>query len=114
MDYLINCEAYVVTIKDNIKIEYPTGFYMYPRSSIYKTPLRMANCVGIIDSGYRGNVKAHFDCAPTFCSTEINMYDRLVQLCAPSLMPIYIELVETKEELSTTSRGNNGFGSTGK
>ena len=34
------------------------GYYLYPRSSISKTPLILANSVGIIDSGYRGNIKA--------------------------------------------------------
>ena len=34
---------------------------MYPRSSIYKTPLRLANNTGIIDSGYRGNLMGAFD-----------------------------------------------------
>ena len=37
------------------------SYYLYPRSSVVKTPLRLANSVGIIDSGYRGNIKAVFD-----------------------------------------------------
>ena len=39
-----------------------TGYYMYPRSSLSKTQLRLANSVGIIDSGYRGNLVGAFDC----------------------------------------------------
>ena len=38
-----------------------TGYYMYPRSSLSKTKLRLANSVGIIDSGYRGNLIGMFD-----------------------------------------------------
>ena len=41
----------------------PAPFYIYPRSSICKTPFRLANGTGIIDSGYRGNLKGAFDCA---------------------------------------------------
>ena len=41
---------------------YYVSYYLYPRSSVStKTPLRLANSVGIIDSGYRGNIKAVFD-----------------------------------------------------
>ena len=43
-------------------IEHYVGYYLYSRSSTgSKTPLRLSNSVGIIDSGYRGNIKACFD-----------------------------------------------------
>jgi len=48
-------------------------------------------------------------------SYEVNQYDRLVQVCAPGLVPIYVEIVDTLEDLGTqTLRGTGGFGSTGK
>jgi len=97
---------------------YPTGFYIYPRSSTgSKTPLRLSNSVGIIDSGYRGNLMAFFDIVYS-TSKNINFYEytipkntKLVQVCAPSLVPIYVEIVEQLDE--ETMRGSGGFGSTG-
>ena len=86
------------------------SFYMYPRSSIVKTPLRLANSVGIIDRDYRGNLMGCFD---NISDEEyvIKKGTRLLQICAPNLEPITFELVE---KLSETSRGTGGFGSTGK
>ena len=85
---------------------------MHPRSSIYKTPLRLANSTGIIDAGYRGNLIGMFDCfAPQHV---LNQHERILQICAPSLMPIFVEIVETIEGLGDeTMRGGGGFGSTG-
>tara|TARA_Y100001970_G_scaffold230519_1_gene286244 strand:+ start:3438 stop:3884 length:447 start_codon:yes stop_codon:yes gene_type:complete len=87
----------------------PTSFYMYPRSSISKTPLRLANSVGIIDAGYRGPLIVAVD---NISDTEyiVRRGTRLVQICGPMLEPITYEL---KSELSTTSRGSGGYGSTG-
>jgi len=95
--------------------EIPTAFYLYPRSSTgSKTPLRLSNSVGIIDSGYRGNIIALFD---NFAESSYNVSrnDRLVQICGPNIMyPIYPELVERIDELGNTERGSGGFGSTGR
>jgi dUTP pyrophosphatase len=96
----------------------PSAFYMYPRSSIYKTPLRLANNTGIIDSGYRGNLMGAFDnisrVGPSFPASEWsqaeNAYGRMLQICMPDLSPFKIEIVET---LDDTSRGSGGLGSTG-
>ena len=95
--------------------KYNTGFYMYPRSSLSNTKLRLANSVGIIDSGYRGNLIGAFDCCTPHEEYNVLKYDKLTQICAPGLIPIYVRVVESEAELgSTTSRGDNGFGSTGK
>lgn len=93
----------------------PVGYYLYPRSSTgTKTPLRLANSVGIIDASYRGHIIAVFDNWQERPFT-IDAYQRMAQLCPPNLTyPIYVELVKTAAELGQTSRGNNGFGSTGK
>ena len=88
----------------------PSAFYMYPRSSISKTSFRLANNTGIIDSGYRGNLGAYFDCFSN--STEkITKGSRLLQICSPNLSPFRVVLVNN---LSQTVRGAGGFGSTGK
>lgn len=88
------------------------SYYLYPRSSIIKYPLRLANSVGIIDSGYRGNIKACFDIKNTE-SLTIPKYTRLVQICSPTLKPLVVKLLDNLEELETTERGDNGFGSSG-
>ena len=88
----------------------PTSYMLVPRSSIYKTPLRMANSIGIIDAGYRGEIMAAVD------NTSDDDYmvspgERLFQLVHPTLYPIHAEVVK---ELSDSERGDGGFGSTGK
>jgi dUTP pyrophosphatase len=94
----------------------PVGYYMYPRSSISKTPLRLANNVGIIDSGYRGNLGAKFDEIEGWVGWEGEDYDRLLQICSGTLKPFRVVIVDTVEELNKhgdTERGEGGFGSTG-
>ena len=87
----------------------PTGFLIYPRSSISKTPLRLANSVGVVDSGYRGNLILALDNIKSTPYT-IQKGQRLAQICSPKLDPIWFDIVET---LSDTKRGKGGFGSTG-
>ena len=90
-----------------------SGYYMYPRSSISKTPLMLANHVGIIDSGYRGALMGAFRNLDkgTF---KVSKYDRLLQVCQQNLRPFLVYMVKTEEELGQTRRGQGGFGSTGK
>ena len=82
-------------------------FYLYPRSSISKTKLRMANSIGIIDSGYRGNLIGVFD---NDGETDIKKHTRLLQICSGDLQPFLVKIVDS---LSSTNRGVGGFGSTG-
>ena len=94
---------------DNINLSY----YMYPRSSLGKTPLRLGNSVGIIDAGYRGELKGLFD-KHQLQDYKIEKHSRLLQICSPTLNPIIVELVDNIEDLGITDRGNKGFGSSGK
>ena len=121
VDYKICCSAKMITTKD--QHTFNTGFYMYPRSSLSKTKLRLANSVGIIDAGYRGHLMAIFDVANVDDSDSTDKladyfgeeYDRYIQICAPGLAPIIVEIVDTKEDLGEkTKRGDGGFGSTGR
>ena len=89
-----------------------TGFYIYPRSSICKTPLALANHVGIIDSGYRGNIIAMFRNLSDR-DYEVAEYTRLIQVCHPTLKPFLVNILDNEAELGITSRGSGGFGSTG-
>ena len=195
---------------------YPSGFCLYARSSLgSKTKLRLANNVGIIDSGYRGDLIGCFDCLkdhakytgdsgsqayaigskscysqgvsqhsvlvgsnsgisqhsvlvgstsgisqhsvlvgstsgisqhsvlvgstsgisqaaasvsgrtgysqPQSTHTytiihdyQVEKYDKLIQICSADLSPIYVEIVDTEEELGDSERGSGGFGSTGR
>jgi dUTP pyrophosphatase len=110
IDLQIKCCAQIIDNTSSLPTS--TGYYMYPRSSISNTPLRLANSVGIIDSGYRGKLMGKFDCLQ--CEYVVNKFDRLLQICAPGLVPIYVELVNNEESLGTTARGSGGFGSSGR
>lgn len=98
-----------VRYKFGIALEIPEGYVgmVFPRSSIYKQKQILTNCVGILDSGYRGEVMA------VMLGTSSSSYtlgDRAAQLI---IMPYpYIEFEEA-EELSITERGVGGYGSTG-
>jgi dUTP pyrophosphatase len=109
LDYKVICSAKLVDRDNSVN----TGFYMYPRSSISKSNLRLANNVGIIDAGYRGHLIGMFDVIYVNKIT-IDKFDRYLQICAPGLVPIIIEMVNSREELGEqTIRGDGGFGSTG-
>jgi dUTP pyrophosphatase len=111
--FKVKCSAKICNIDDDSITSYFSGYYMYPRSSLSKTALRLANCTGIIDAGYRGPLIGMFDCLASPCVIE--SYTRLLQICAPDLMPIYVRVIDTVADLGPeTSRGEGGFGSTGK
>jgi len=101
IDLKIRCQ--LQPHQDNIH-----GYYLYPRSSISKTPLRLANSVGIIDFNYRGSLKVAIDnrSAEPY---EIKGGERLFQLCMPDLKPFKVVLGHVNMK---TDRGEGGFGST--
>jgi dUTP pyrophosphatase len=123
IDFKIRCCAKICAVDDTCGKghNYYTGFYVHPRSSLSKTPLRLANSTGIIDAGYRGHLIGMLDCLfnnPS-CDKKFDYYaepyTRLLQICAPNLIPIYVKIVNSVEELGpSTSRGDGAFGSTGK
>jgi len=108
IDLKIQCEAFVDSSK-----EQNCWYYLMPRSSISKTSLRMSNSIGVIDAGYRGNIIAKVDNIKNQHYT-IKAGTRLFQIVpaivTPDNMSIHFELVNS---LSETSRGNQGFGSSG-
>ena len=99
-------------IKLGISCEPEDGvaYYLFPRSSISKTPLRMSNSIGLIDGGYRGEIMAMCDNIKKEPYT-VDRGQRLFQLVATDSSPIHYEIVD---ELQMTTRGTGGFGSTGK
>ena len=86
------------------------AYFLIPRSSIFKTPLRMSNSIGLIDAGYRGEIMAACDNIKDF-DYEVKKGERLFQLVASDCSPIEYKI---KNKLCKTSRGKGGFGSTGK
>tara|TARA_B100001250_G_scaffold330202_1_gene295058 strand:+ start:56 stop:493 length:438 start_codon:yes stop_codon:yes gene_type:complete len=85
------------------------GYFLFPRSSISKTPLRMANSIGLIDGGYRGEIMAVCDNIKDY-DFSISKGDRLFQLVSADLSSIEFEITDN---LSDSTRGKGGFGSTG-
>jgi len=111
LDHEIQCSAVYKTKE----LTYNTGYYLYPRSSVSKTRFRLANSVGIIDSGYRGNIIGVFDVKRlSDLPYAINKDDRMCQLCSPNLRPILVLIADINKEPTSTERGAGGFGSTGK
>ena len=82
---------------------------LFPRSSISKTNLRVANTTGIIDSDYRGEITLVCDVADKGFK-NYSTGDRIGQLV---IMPLPSVSWEESEELSETTRGTGGYGSTG-
>ena len=110
IDHQVQAEMIDATTGESV------SYYLYPRSSVSTTPLRLNNSVGVIDSGYRGSLKSFFTAFPIETHYKngpyrVEKYTRLVQICSPTLERIHVELVN---ELSQTERGHKGFGSSGK
>ena len=111
VDLEVKCE---MTYHERNKNAETSAYYVYPRSSMSKTPLMLANHTGIIDSGYRGFLIAALRYLKSHDGLfQVEKHTRLLQICHPSLCPILVKLVD-ESDLSTTKRGTGGFGSTGK
>lgn len=105
-----NEDETLVTYDTGIAVEIPEGYVglVFPRSSISKTILELANSVGVIDSGYRGSIMLKFRYPEEGFVYDVG--DKIGQLI---IMPYpKIEFQEV-DELSSTERGEGGFGSTG-
>ena len=99
-------------IKTGVHIQLPEGWvaFILPRSSIgAKTPLRLSNSAGVIDSGYRGEVRALYDNISNE-SYQIHKGDRIAQML---VMPSYRFKANVVDSLEDSDRGEAGFGSTG-
>ena len=97
-----------------LSVEIPLGCVglLFARSSISKTEHSLRNSVGVLDSGYRGEIKLRMTTPSTSASTAgYSVGDRIGQLIVFEIPRI--KIVE-EEELSATVRGGGGFGSTGE
>ena len=96
-----------------LAMEIPKGYVglVFPRSSVRNTDLILSNCVGVIDSGYRGEIMATFKKTSGLDSIKYKVGERGAQIIILPYPTIYMTEVP---ELSDTERGTGGFGSTGK
>lgn len=102
----------IVTYGTGIAVEIPEGHVglLFPRSSVYRHQLQLANGVGVIDAGYRGEVMLKYRIVQPHIS-RYGIGDRVGQLVVLELPKVSIEEVG---ELDGSDRGDGGFGSTGK
>jgi dUTP pyrophosphatase len=110
---IISNTTFDVSYGTDLAMEIPNGFVglVFPRSSIRKYELTLSNSVGVIDSGYRGELQATFKKTNGLDSLAYKVGDRIAQIMIIPHPPIEFDEVN---ELSDTERGDGGFGSTGK
>lgn len=102
----------IVTYHTGIAVEIPDGFVglVFPRSSVYRHQILLSNSVGVIDSGYRGEITLKF----RICQPHISRYSTGERIGQLIILP-YPEIeFEESDVLSETDRGEGGYGSTGR
>jgi dUTP pyrophosphatase len=102
----------VLIFGTGLSVEIPVGHvgFIFPRSSVYKTGLSLANSVGCIDAGFRGEIKVLFYTGNR-PKKNYEVGDRIAQL---AIIPFPYVNIKQVDELSETERGSGGFGSSGK
>lgn len=109
-------EGQIIMVDLRIKVAIPEGHFglIVPRSSMAKKRILLANTVGIIDSGYRGNVKVALAYHPTIdmpLTTTIYQNERVAQMI---IVPFFNQPFSVADDLDDTDRSDGGFGSSGK
>ena len=110
---IIKDEAFQVTYGTGLAMEIPLGYVglIFPRSSVRNYQIDLSNCVGVIDSGYRGEIQFTFNKTGGVPSKKYDVGDRIGQII---ILPYpEVEFVEL-DTLSSSERGEGGFGSSGK
>ena len=102
--------------RTGLAMEIPTGYVglVYPRSSISKTKQMLRNHVGVIDSGYRGEIILKFGWFSQSSTPDSSVYDAGDRIAQLMIIPHPKVEFEEVEQLSDTDRGTGGFGSTGQ
>lgn len=114
LDVIHNINEDVLEYTTGLCIEIPKGYVglIFPRSSIWEKDLILTNSVGVIDSGYRGEIKFKFKKnLPLYDSSIYRSGDRVGQLL---ILPYPQIELEEATELSDSERGTGGYGSTGQ
>lgn len=107
----VKVDQEIVSYGFGLSVEIPEGYVglVFPRSSVYRKDLVLSNCVGVIDSGYRGEISAKFRAVfPNLFRYSVG--DRIAQLV---IMPVPGVEFEEAESLAESDRGTGGYGSTG-
>ena len=110
-------EENTIIIHTGIHVELPENYVMLilPRSSNCKTPLYMPNSVGVIDSGYRGEILVKYKAPDRLTFINYKDYYKVGDRVAQAIVLPYPTIKFTQvDNLTESSRGNGGFGSTGK
>ena len=111
-----NCNRFVeehIVIPTGLSFEIPKGYCMliFSRSGHgFKNNVRLSNCVGVIDSDYRGEVMVKLTQDSIDCDFTVRHGDKIAQ---GMIIPVDKVQFVLQDELSDTERGSNGFGSTG-
>ncbi len=105
--------AEFIEYKTGLAIAIPKGFagFILPRSSVSDKSLILSNCVGLIDSGYRGEIKVRFKYTELRDGYFYKIGERVAQLV---ILPYPEVELEEVGDLDETQRGTGGYGSTGK
>jgi dUTP pyrophosphatase len=105
--------SFSVSYGFGIAMEIPKGYVglVFPRSSVRNQDLILSNCVGVIDSGYRGEIQATFKKTNGLDSLKYKVGERGAQII---ILPYPQVFMTEVPELSNSERGEGGFGSTGK
>ena len=111
----IDLEKRQLVCHSGLAFEIPDGHVglIFPRSSVSNKPLMMANSVGVIDSGYRGEVTAKFNITDMkeIYANNYQVGDKIAQMI---IIPYpEISFIES-DDLSDSERGSGGYGSTGR
>jgi dUTP pyrophosphatase len=111
---LVEGEINMVDLR--IRVAIPEGYFglVVPRSSMAKRRILLANTVGIIDSGYRGNIKVPLIYSPTIdmpLTTMVYHDERIAQII---IVPYLTQEIGQVDSLDDTDRSDGGFGSSGK
>ncbi len=103
----------IKTYGTGLCVEIPEGYVglLFPRSSVHKFSLTLANCVGVVDSGYRGELIFKFRVLNEGNDHLYEVGDRVGQII---ILPYPRVEFQQVSELSTSTRGASGFGSTGE
>lgn len=111
---IVNDENGNVVYGTGLAIEIPHGYVglLFPRSSNSKTDLYLTNHVGVVDSGYRGEIM--FKYRPLEALDDAKIYSIGERVGQIMIIPYPTVTFEEVDELSTTERGGDGYGSTGK
>lgn len=104
-------------VKTGLFVAIPIGYELQvrPRSGLsLKSPFRVANAPGTVDSDYRGEICVIGQNTSDHEIFNVGIGDRIAQLVLQQVPQLVWEPVQSKEDLGSTQRGERGFGSSGK